>query len=145
VHDPSTTETPATAPPTGSPPTGRPTRVMVVDDHAAFRLAARSLVARTPNFELVAEAESGEEAVELTVPHRPDLVLMDVNLGGMTGPEATRHIVDAFPRTVVVLVSTYAADDLAIDVGASGALAYVRKDDLAPGVLTALWHDHRPP
>jgi two-component system invasion response regulator UvrY len=112
---------------------GREVRVLVVDEQAPFRRAARALLAEMPGFALVAEAESGEAAVLAAARLEPDLVLMDVNMAGIGGIEATRRIVAGRPETVVVLLSSYpdapgGADD-------SGAAAYVPKGELARGLL----------
>ena len=114
-------------------------RVLVVDDQAPFRRAARTVVAATPGFQLVGEAGSGEQAVELAMSLAPDLVLMDVFLPGLSGIEATRRIVEARPETVAVLVSSYREDELPAGAGSCGALAYVHKANFGPEMLTALW------
>ena len=72
-------------------------------------------------FELVAEVDSGEEAVAASASCAPDLVLMDINMGALDGIEATRLITGADPRPKVILVSTYALDDLPPDARTSGA------------------------
>ena len=113
--------------------------VLIVDDQAPFRGAARAVFSLMPGFEVVAEADSGEAAVELVAALSPHLVLMDINMGGIDGIEATRQICAANPSTMVVLVSTYAASDLAADARTSGAVAYVHKEELAPKVLRQLW------
>ncbi len=113
--------------------------VMIVDDQAPFRAAARAVVSRVAGFELVAEVASGEEAVAAAAETRPGLVLMDINMGEMDGIEATRLIVDATPEVRVVLVSTYGLDDLPPRARTSGAIAYVNKDELSPRVLRRLW------
>jgi len=113
--------------------------VLIVDDQAPFRGAARAVVGATKEFSVIGEAESGEEAVELVESLHPDLVLMDINMGGIDGIEATRQICAANPDTMVVLVSTYAASDLAADARTCGAAAYVHKEELAPRVLRELW------
>ena len=87
-------------------------QVMVVDDQAPFRDAARAVIARVPGFELVAEATSGEEAVDLVDQVRPGVVLMDINMGVMDGLEATKLITTAHPETMVILVSTYTEADM---------------------------------
>lgn len=116
--------------------------VMIVDDQVPFRRAARAVVEHTPGFEVVAEAATGEEAVDLVTEHRPALVLMDINMPGIDGCEATRRITRAHPQTVVVLVSTYDADDVPADVASCGATQYLHKEDLAPDVLAAAWSRH---
>ena len=107
---------------------------MIVDDQPPFRDAARAVVSRVAGFDLVAEVESGEEAVATSGALRPDLVLMDINMGALDGIEATRMITDAHPQTKVILVSTYGLDDLPGTARSSGAMAYVNKDELSPRV-----------
>jgi DNA-binding NarL/FixJ family response regulator len=114
-------------------------RVMIVDDQAPFRDAAKAVLARIDGFELVGEAASGEEAVSMAWAFQPDLVLMDINMGEMDGIEATRRITGDHPGTKVVLVSTYAVDDLPADARRSGACAYVNKDELSPRLVRGLW------
>jgi DNA-binding NarL/FixJ family response regulator len=114
-------------------------RVLVVDDQLPFRIAARNVVSRTDGFELVGEAPTGEDAVDLVAELHPDLVLMDINMPGINGIEATRRIVAAAGDTVIFLCSTYELADLPSDATASGARAYVNKESLTPGVLRRLW------
>ena len=113
--------------------------VLIVDDQALFRRAAASVVRATPGFELVGEAESGEEAVELASSLEPALVLMDINMAGINGIEATRRITASQPKVLVVLLSTYQAEDLPSDAQSSGMAAYVNKDEFGPQVLTRVW------
>ena len=115
--------------------------VMIVDDQAPFRAAARAVVSRIGGFELVAEVASGEEAVAVAADLRPALVLMDINMGELDGIEATRLIVETNPDTKVILVSTYGLDDLPPRARTSGAIAYVNKDELSPRVIRRLWAD----
>jgi two-component system, NarL family, invasion response regulator UvrY len=114
-------------------------RVLVVDDQAPFRRAAQAVLMMTDGFDSIAEAESGEAAVEAADQLHPDLVLMDINLGGINGIEATRQIMAAHPETVVILLSTYNADDLPADARDSGAIAYVHKEEFAPNLLEDIW------
>ena len=114
-------------------------QVLVVDDQAPFRAAARAVLSRIAEFDLVGEAASGEEAVAMAADLHPDLVLMDINMGEMNGIEATRRVTATHPTTMVILVSTYAAEDLPADARSSGAAAYVHKDELSPRLLRRLW------
>jgi DNA-binding NarL/FixJ family response regulator len=114
-------------------------QVLVVDDQAPFRAAARAVLTRIAEFDLVGEAASGEEAVAMTAELHPDLVLMDINMGEMNGIEATRQVMAVDGAPMVILVSTYAAEDLPADARSSGAAAYIHKDELSPRLLRGLW------
>jgi two-component system, NarL family, invasion response regulator UvrY len=113
--------------------------VLIVDDQAPFRAAARTVISVTPGFEVTAEADSGEAAVDEAAAVHPDLVLMDINLPGMNGVEATRRILAAAPDTVVILLSTYDAGDLPADAASCGAAAYVHKEDFSPDEVSQIW------
>jgi two-component system, NarL family, invasion response regulator UvrY len=109
--------------------------VLIVDDQLPFRVAARAVVRATPGFEVVGEASSGEEAADQADSLAPGLVLMDINMEGIGGIEATRRITAAHPAIRVVLLSTYDADDLPADARTCGAVAYVHKEDFGPDEL----------
>jgi DNA-binding NarL/FixJ family response regulator len=115
--------------------------VIVVDDQAPFRLAAKAVLRRMEGFELVGEAENGVEAITLAHELRPDLVLMDINMPEMGGIEATRMIKAELPDTVVILCSTYGVGDLPPEAATSGARAYVHKEQLEAKTLRRLWDD----
>ena len=116
-----------------------PVAVLLVDDQAPFRAAARAVLRRTEGFEFVGEAASGLEAIELATSLEPGLVLMDINMPEMNGVEATRRILAEHPATVVFLCSTYDAADLPAGATTSGAAAYVHKEHLSPSTITRLW------
>ena len=119
--------------------------VLVVDDQPPFRDAARAVVDRLAGFDVIAEADSGEAAIELVEALHPQLVLMDINMGGMDGVdgidgiEATARITARFAETMVVLLSTYELGDLPPSARTSGAVAYVNKDDFGGRILRRLW------
>jgi two-component system, NarL family, invasion response regulator UvrY len=121
-----------------------PVAVLIVDDQAPFRRAARAVVGATPGFEVVAEAETGEAAVAMAGELNPGLVLMDINLPGISGIEATRQIVAAHPDTVVMLLSTYRAEDVPSDATECGAATYVNKEEFGPDVVEELWARRAP-
>ncbi|HVL99518.1 MAG TPA: response regulator transcription factor [Egibacteraceae bacterium] len=114
-------------------------RVLIVDDQAAFRQAAHLVVELTDGFAVVGEAESGEESVERAFELQPDLVLMDVNLPGIDGLEATRRILAQVEGVRVVVLSTYEPSEYAPRAAAAGALAYIPKSALDPDSLEAAW------
>ncbi|HTK17470.1 MAG TPA: response regulator transcription factor [Acidimicrobiia bacterium] len=113
--------------------------VLIVDDQAPFRRAAKMVMAATPGFDVIGEAESGEEAVELFDSLEPGLVLMDINLPGINGIEATRRITGAHPDATVLLLSTYQAADLPSGADSCGAAGYVNKEEFGPQVVLDLW------
>ena len=110
-------------------------RVLIVDDHEQFRRAAAALVAGVDTSIVVDEAGSGEEAVRLVRSFAPDLILMDVHLGGMSGVEATRALLADRPEVSVLLLSSYEPSELPGDLLDCGAIAYVHKADLDPAVI----------
>jgi DNA-binding NarL/FixJ family response regulator len=116
-------------------------KVLIVDDQLPFRVAARLVFDLLADFEIAGEAGSGEEALELSDAIAPDLVVMDINLPGMNGVEATRLITGGHPAPVVVLVSTYEADDLPVGASTCGALAYVHKEHFDADLVEQLWED----
>lgn len=116
-------------------------RVLVADDQAPFRKAARAVLEVARSFEIVGEVTSGEEAVDAAENLRPDLVVMDVQMEGIGGIEATRRILAARPATIVVLVSSYRPEDVANAVAESGALAFVAKDRFSASTLEDLLLD----
>jgi len=116
-----------------------PVRVLIVDDQEPFRLAARMVVDVTEGFDVVGEAETGEDAVTMAADLAPDLVLMDVNLPGIDGLEATRRILAAEGAPVVLLLSTYEEEEYAPRAAECGAAAYIPKAVFGPDRLETAW------
>ena len=115
-------------------------RVLIVDDQEPFRLAARLVVEATDGFDVVGEAETGESSVEMARDLAPDLVLMDVNLPGINGLDATRQILGEQASSVVVLLlSTYEEEEYAPRAAECGAAAYIPKAVFGPDRLEAAW------
>ena len=122
-------------------------RVLIVDDQAPFRLAARAVVEATAGFEVAGEVESGEASLEAARELQPDLVLMDVNLPGMDGLEATRRILAAAngSQPVVILVlSTYEGSEYEQQSVAAGAASFIPKSEFSPDRLAAAWREAHP-
>jgi two-component system invasion response regulator UvrY len=122
----------------------RPVPVLIVDDQAFFRSAARAVLAVTPGFAAAGEACSGEEAVTRAEELAPELVLMDIHLPGISGIEATRRIRAAHPGILVLLLSTYKAEDLPEEARECGAIGYLHKEDFEPEVLERIWIEREP-
>ncbi|MEX0834097.1 MAG: response regulator transcription factor [Actinomycetota bacterium] len=116
------------------------TRVLIVDDQEPFRMAARMVVEATDGFEVAGESETGEDSVDKANELKPDLVLMDVNLPGINGLDATRQILAANdPPPVVFLVSTYEEEEYAPRAAECGAATYIPKSVFDPDRLDQAW------
>lgn len=115
--------------------------VLIVDDQPPFRSVARTVVSLAPGFEVAGEAASGEESVEAAAELDAKIVLMDINLPGINGIEATRRILSQRPETVVILLSTYTEADLPADARTCGAARYIHKEDLSPAVIREVWDE----
>lgn len=116
-------------------------RVLVVDDQEPYRRAMQAVVDATAGFTVVGTAATGEESVDAVRDLLPQLVLMDVNLPGIDGVEATRRILAGGDGPIVVLLSTYDRDD--VDVDGSGAAEYVPKGAFGPDRLISAWASAR--
>jgi len=106
--------------------TEEPIRILIADDHPIFRFGMRTLLTALPDFAVVGEAVTGEEAVQLTDTVLPDLVLMDINMPGMNGIEAISHIRRDHPRTAILIV-TMLDDDSVFAAMRAGARGYLLK------------------
>lgn len=100
---------------------------MLVDDHEVVRLGLKSLLERHPGFEVVAEAGNATEAVKKAVVHKPDVVVMDIRLPGGSGIEACQQITQELPDTKVVMLTSYAEDEMLFSAIRAGAAGYVLK------------------
>ncbi|MBA3747364.1 MAG: response regulator transcription factor, partial [Solirubrobacterales bacterium] len=115
-----------------------PLRVMVVDDHDLFRSGLRRLLDGDPDLTVIADARRGDEAVERAAELRPDVVVMDLNMPGMTGIEATRRILEVSPDSAVLVLTINDADDDVLDAVLAGASGYLLKDAKLPEIVGAI-------
>lgn len=105
-----------------------PITVLLVDDHEVVRSGVRAFLDSQPDFEVVGEAKSGVEAVELVLKHVPDVVLMDLVMAKMDGVEATREVKNVSPRTKIVVLTSYHQDEYIFPALQAGAISYILKD-----------------
>lgn len=103
-------------------------RILIVDDHHVVRHGLRQLLEREPDMEVVGEAGSGTEAVRVATEQQPDVVLLDVKLDDLDGPEVCRRIGAAAPGTAVVMLTSYLQDAVILRSLAAGAKGYLIKD-----------------
>lgn len=124
-------------PPGGAAPT-RPIRLLLVDDHTLVRQGLGTLLRQERNILVVGEAASGESALDQVERLRPDAVLMDIQMPGMSGIEATRIIHQRFPEVQVIGLSMHQDVDMAEAMRTAGAVGYVSKSDLSDTILAAV-------
>lgn len=105
-----------------------PITVLIVDDHEVVRKGVRAYLDTLPEYKVVGEAVSGEEAIDLVTENIPDVVLMDLILPEMDGVEATRRIKNISPRTQIVVLTSYHQDEHIFPALQAGAISYILKD-----------------
>lgn len=102
-------------------------RIILADDHAVVRAGLRALLERRDHFRVIAEAETGEEAVALAKTHQPDVVVMDIRMPGISGIQACKQITSSLEACRVVMLTSYAEDELLFSAIQAGASGYVLK------------------
>ena len=115
-----------------------PTRILIADDHAQFRQGLGALLLSAPDLEVVGEAENGKETVSLAAELQPDVILMDLNMPGMDGIEATRQIVNTSPHISVLVISMHEDDDSVFAALQAGARGYLLKGASKAEILRAI-------
>jgi NarL family two-component system response regulator LiaR len=118
-------------------------RVLIADDHAIVRKGIRALLSEAGGFEVVGEAGSGQEAVLLAQESSPDVILMDLLMPGMDGIEATRQITSRQPKTRILVLTSFAADNKVFPAIKAGALGYLLKDSSPEELVRAIRQVHR--
>ena len=113
-------------------------RILLVDDHEVVRLGLKSLLERHPQFEIVGEAAPAREALEQVENNHPDVVVMDIRLPGTSGIEACEEITSRFPETRVLMLTSYAEDEMLFSAIRAGASGYILKQIGGEGLVRAL-------
>ncbi|TME38496.1 MAG: response regulator transcription factor [Chloroflexi bacterium] len=121
-----------------APPGSRPGRVIIADDHELARLGLRTMLEPEPDLEVVGEAATGREAVELSRRLEPDLVLMDIRMPDVDGLVATRAIKEELPRVSILIVTLSEDPDYLLEALRVGAAGYVLKDASRREVVAAV-------
>jgi len=114
-------------------------RVLIVDDQPPFRDASRMVVEMTDGFEVAGEAENGEQGVEMAASLKPDLVLMDVQMPGIDGLEATRRIRSVDDPPQVLVMSTHESGDYDAPAVDAGAFGFIPKSQFSMDALEDTW------
>jgi two-component system, NarL family, response regulator NreC len=122
---------------------GPPIRCVIADDHAMLRYGVRRLLEDNPDFEVVGEAADSAQALKVVLAERPDLVLLDIGMPGMSSFDAGRLIEEHCPGTRVVYLTMHEDPDYVAQAFRSGACGYLLKDTPAPRLLHALREIHR--
>jgi two-component system, NarL family, response regulator len=117
-------------------------KVLIVDDHPIMRIGIAAIVEATPDMTTVAQAGSGEEAVELFEKHLPDITLMDLRLPGMSGVEAIRTVMARHPDAKFVVLTTYEGDEDIHQALQAGARSYIIKGMPHDALVSALRRVH---
>lgn len=118
-------------------------KVLIVDDHALVRMGIRRLLEDLTNVDVVAEAESGEQALVMVKTHQPDVVLLDLKMPGIDGWEVTRRLKKTNPTVKIIAVTALSAEPLPSRVLQLGAMGYLTKESSAEEMATAIQRVHQ--
>ena len=113
-------------------------RVIVVDDHDLFRSGLRRLLDEHEGLHVIADARRGDEAITRAAELRPDVVVMDVNMPGMSGVEATRGVLEASPDSAVLMLTVTSDEHAVLDAVLAGASGYLLKDATLPEIVRGI-------
>jgi two-component system response regulator NreC len=115
-----------------------PVRVLIADDHVLVRRGLKALLDRNGEFEVVAEAENGYDAIELAVRHKPDVVLLDVGMPRLSGTDAAASICEKVPTAKIVIISMHSDEAYVLRALTAGARGYVLKASSEADILAAI-------
>ncbi len=115
-----------------------PVKILMVDDHKIVREGLCALVNNEPDMEVIGQAQDGREAIRLTRELRPDVIVMDVNMPGMDGVDATRRIVKDFPEARIIALTMYPKKSFVTEMLSAGASGYILKDNAFTELVKAI-------
>ncbi|HSG26037.1 MAG TPA: response regulator transcription factor [Anaerolineales bacterium] len=113
-------------------------KILLVDDHEVVRLGIKALLSNYPEFEVVTEAGNADEAITKAQEYEPDVIIMDIRLPGKSGIDATREIIEEMPNTKVIMLTSFAEDELLFDAINAGAYGYILKQIGSDDLINAL-------
>ncbi len=118
-------------------------RILIADDHALFRQGLKSLLEAEPDFKVMGEAKDGREALRHALEAHPDIILMDIQMPGLDGVQATQEILREWPQAKVIMLTMYRQDSYVFEAVKAGARGYMLKDADAKELLTAIRQVHQ--
>ncbi|MDQ0214968.1 two-component system response regulator DegU [Oikeobacillus pervagus] len=114
------------------------TKIVIIDDHQLFREGVKRILEFEETFEVVAEGDDGTEALALIEEHHPDVVIMDINMPGINGVEATKELIGKYPETKVIILSIHDDENYVSHALKSGATGYLLKEMDADALIEAV-------
>ncbi|MGA9286726.1 MAG: response regulator transcription factor [Anaerobacillus sp.] len=114
------------------------TKIIIIDDHRLFREGVKRILDMEDDFEVIAEGDDGDEALRLVEDHKPDVVLMDINMPHVNGVEATRQLIEQVPATKVIILSIHDDESYVTHAVKTGAAGYLLKEMDANSLVEAV-------
>lgn len=114
------------------------TKIVIIDDHQLFREGVKRILEFEKSFKVVAEGDDGSEALTIVEEHRPDVVIMDINMPEMNGVEATRELIKNYPNTKVIILSIHDDENYVTHALQTGACGYLLKEMDADALIEAV-------
>ncbi len=114
------------------------TSIVIIDDHQLFREGVKRILDFEPTFQVVAEGDDGEQALALIEQHKPDVVIMDINMPNLNGIEATKQLIDTYPDTKVIILSIHDDESYVTHALKTGATGYLLKEMDADSLVEAV-------
>src|SRR4051812_47918857 len=114
------------------------TKIVIIDDHQLFREGVKRILDFEPSFEVVAEGDDGEDALAIVDAHKPDVVIMDINMPKVNGVEATKQLIEADTETKVIILSIHDDENYVTHALKTGARGYLLKEMDADTLIEAV-------